>query len=165
MAVPSTIVGEDNEEDDDGAVKGDKDSDDDNDEFFKVRGATSQTSVEEGTVSNIGRTTWESTATHRLAEDNSSRIVDGDIADIHTSVWLNEEEGCLLESLREKFVTCNSKGRDGARSNVDKDGEGYGAVEDLKTGEKYGPNGDVYYYDEEETERKIHILEKIKFLN
>ena len=35
MAVPSTIVGEDNKEDDDGAVKGDKDSDDDNDEFSR----------------------------------------------------------------------------------------------------------------------------------
>ena len=52
------------------------------------------------------------------------------------SAWLEEGEDCLLESLRDKFVTGNWDKAQG-------DEEVVGDFEDLETGEHFGPDGIV----------------------
>ena len=57
------------------------------------------------------------------------------------------------KSTCEVFVTCNSI--DGAGDTIDENGEGYGAFEDLESGEKYGPNGEVYSDNNEEEDQEV----------
>jgi ribosome biogenesis protein BMS1 len=68
-----------------------------------------------------------------LGEDDSSRSFPGSsyvVFDV--SPWLEEGEDCLLESIRDKFVTGKWDKSEGGNE------EDFGEFEDLETGEKFG---------------------------
>jgi ribosome biogenesis protein BMS1 len=79
-----------------------------------------------------------------LTEDDSSRIGWGENSSdpFDLTVWLDEGPDCLVESLRDRFVTGNW----GAKE--DQDDVAYGEFEDLETGEKFGQSGDVEVQDD-----------------
>lgn len=99
-----------------------EDSEDSDDDFFTVR--------KKHTVARDFKGEESTKAPHAIAlgEDDSSR---GMSPSHNIAVWLEEGEDCLLESLRDKFVTgkWNNKGID--------DEEVEGDFEDLETGEKF----------------------------
>jgi len=119
---------------------GDSDSDD---EFFKVRkpgggGEESGTSSSGGGGGDVGDN-HDPRIVSGLGENDSSRMRspdDGsDFVNFDINPWLEEGEDCLLESLRDKFVT-------GKWDNDKPEGEEeetFGDFEDLETGEKFGP--------------------------
>lgn len=121
--------------DDQGGEQAGDDSDSSDDEFFKVKngGASNKTGNKQSTKA------LESTA---LSEDDSSRLTPGQSSAVfEMDRWLEEGEGCLLESIRDRFVTGNwdkteGEGEEGGKHEFDD-------FEDLETGEKYGPSGEV----------------------
>ena len=124
-----------------------EDSDDSDDDFFTLRKKATSTK-------NNPRSSTQGSSQHvkindmpsiELPEDDSSRTFtsrqnknDSSQASstptFDVSVWQEEGEGSLLESLRDKFVTgnWNSDGKDD-------DEKEFGDFEDLETGEKFGP--------------------------
>ena len=105
------------------------DEDGDDDEFFKLKKpSTSKAEVSDKNmpVSNLG-------------EDDSSRMVLGEEKEFDIRIWREEAGDELIESLRHKFVTGSWNKTDGD----DDEGSEYGDFEDLETGIKYGPNGEV----------------------
>lgn len=129
----------------------DEASDDDDDEFFQVR------KHDIGSFSTQGarETPRELTV---LGEDDSSRVFSLDSNVINMDDWLEMGEGCLVESIRDRFVTGNW-GNDEQEK-----GEEFDGFEDLETGEAFGPNGEV---DEAADEREISNMtdEEIRALN
>ena len=119
----SAVVSEDDEGDD-------HDDESSDDEFFKVRKARPRSSQK-------GSSTGEPASTS-LGEEDSSRVFSKDDNEFDIEEWLEEGEDCLVESLRNKFVTGDWGG--GKESD---EAEEYGDFEDLETGEKFGPNGEV----------------------
>jgi len=111
----------------------DNDSDSD-DEFFKIRKAANKKSDMLHSDNN------DHVSSHLLDEEDSSKLVREGMHEFDTSVWLDEGEDCLLESIRDKFVTGNwdNDGDDQVNDN-----EVVGDFEDLETGEKFGPNGEI----------------------
>lgn len=104
-------------------------SDDDDDEFFKLKKPRSATIAMSSKGDNGGKTM----PAILLSEDDSSRMLPhGTDSGFSVEAWLEEGEGSLLESIRDKFVT----------GKWDKQGDGdqeeFGEFEDLETGEKFG---------------------------
>jgi ribosome biogenesis protein BMS1 len=112
-------------------------SDSDDDEFFKLKKSSRRVSDEKSPSKSLA---FE-TSSAMLGEEDSSRTIAGQRDPIDLMAWLEEGGDSLIESLREKFVTGSwerSGNGDGKESE-----SGYGDFEDLETGEKYGPNGEV----------------------
>ena len=121
----SPLVTEDENDD------SDADESSDDEEFFKVKSKSPQIKSKPGAF-----TGGATTLTCSLGENDSSRIEEGD--DFDVSVWLEDSDDCLLESLRNMFVTGKWDNAGGKGS----DDEEFGDFEDLETGEKFGPNGE-----------------------
>lgn len=127
------VVTEDNEDEDAGHG-----SDSSDEEFFTVK----KMKREKG-----ARTKQPLQATS-LGEDDCSRVsprADGVAVVFAVSSWLEEGDECLLESIRDRFVTgkWDTKVADG-----NDEVEQFGDFEDLETGAKYGPSGEVLSEEE-----------------
>jgi len=132
----STLV---SDEDGNGSGKNDESDDDDSDsdeEFFKLRDKSKKVSSSSKAVGGEGSPTLENI---QLGETDSSRKIpdaqSGMTFDMNA--WLEEGDDCLIESIRNKFVTGNWGG------GGDDDEEEFDDFEDLEAGERYGPNGEV----------------------
>jgi ribosome biogenesis protein BMS1 len=135
--VTSVVTEEDNQADDS--------SDESDDEFFKVR---------ESSRTDVGATKGTSVMPEApaLGEEDSSKALQNAPSNIYDAApWLEEGEGCLLETLRDKFVT--------GKWDSDKPEDGdevLGDFEDLETGEKFTRSGnhgideDDYMSEEED---------------
>jgi ribosome biogenesis protein BMS1 len=134
-AKSSIVTTDDDNEDGDG-----KESDDD-DDFFKVRGKRSD-------ISAGGNSTLE-THDHRqdnnLGEEDSSRVFAVNTTGFDVTVWLEDGEDCLLESLRDNFVT----GSWDKKNKDNNDDAAEGDFEDLETGEKFGGEDDDDDHDDD----------------
>lgn len=119
----------------------DNDSDSD-DEFFKLRDNSKTPSSSTKAMGGEGSATLESI---QLGEKDSSRKVPNAQSGMafDMNVWLQEGEDCLIESIRNKFVT-------GDWGDGDDNEEKFDAFEDLEAGERYGPNGEVIEDDDDE---------------
>lgn len=111
----------------------DKESDDD-DNFFKIRGKKLEGGIDNESKLQMRDRRQEST----LGEEDSSRIFSVDSTGFDVAIWFEEGEECLLESLRNNFVTGSwEKKKEG-----DDDGADGGDFEDLETGETFGKDED-----------------------
>mmetsp|Transcript_28798 Transcript_28798/g.44026 ORF Transcript_28798/g.44026 Transcript_28798/m.44026 type:complete len:1176 (+) Transcript_28798:155-3682(+) len=126
------------DEDEEAAATNDQNNDDDasndsdsDDEFFKVRKPNSEVD------GDFGSDNVKESDAQLLGEEDSSRPSSGDF---DVSMWLEEGENCVLESLRDLFVTGNWDAEGGDNDDAE---EAFGDFEDLETGEKYGPNGEA----------------------
>jgi ribosome biogenesis protein BMS1 len=143
----ANIVSEDDEA---SASDGDESSDDE--EFFKIK---KKSGAQEG-GSDEASGDLTGALSNTLGEEDSSRFeepegtdADNITNDFDVSIWLDDGEDCLLETLRDKFVTGNWDAPNGAGGiGGGDDNEEYGDFEDLETGEKFGPNGEVESDDE-----------------
>lgn len=111
---------------------GENDSDSD-DEFFKIR----KPDAEKSSRSSANHVTQ--TDAQLLGEEDSSRTVFGEHKEFDVSVWLEEGGDSLIESIRDHFVTGNWD----ANAGDENDDEVMGDFEDLESGEKFGPNGEI----------------------
>jgi ribosome biogenesis protein BMS1 len=113
-------------------------SDDEDEDFFKLRSKRSSASSKK-----MGKDGSSTLKDIKLGENDSSRQIPEDRSGVAFDVdaWLEEGEGCLIESIRDKFVTGNweTNGQHGK----DDDEEKFDDFEDLEAGERYGPNGEV----------------------
>jgi ribosome biogenesis protein BMS1 len=116
-------------------------SDDEDDDFFKLRDTSKRSSGSSKKSEKIGSSGLKDI---QLGENDSSRHLSNDRSgtSLNMDAWLEEGEGCLIESIRDKFVTGNWES-DGQRGNGDKELEVFDEFEDLEAGERYGPNGEV----------------------
>jgi len=138
-----TNIVSDEEEDDEDSPKDDNDSDSD-EEFFTIKKSAKQTLDGRRSASNSTASALD------LGEEDSSRIVLGGSSSFDIAVWLEEGDDCMIESIRDKFVTGNWG--NGDSGDVNDDDEAFGDFEDLETGEKFGPNGEVMSDEEEEND-------------
>jgi ribosome biogenesis protein BMS1 len=118
------------------AADADDASDSSDDEFFKLK--------PDSNAKSQGTTSQQSLESISLGEEDSSRFIPGEgVVVFDITPWLEEGDESLLESLRDKFVTGNwdTKGGEAAE-------EEFGDFEDLETGEKYGPGGEVLSDDD-----------------
>ena len=106
-------------------------SDDDDDDFFKLRNK----SLVNDNNNNNNDKAIELKSNLMLGEEDSSKLINGKVGKIDIEVWLNDDEGCVLESLRDKFVTGNWAD--------DKDNNEFDGFEDLESGEKFGQDGEA----------------------
>lgn len=163
----SNIVSdEDNELNAENNVEEENDSDSD-EEFFKIRKETSQ-NQHDAKISDTRQTDAQ-----LLGEEDSSRMIYGEENVFDVSEWLQEGDDCLVESIRDQFVTGNWGGKRSDDIDKDDDEEVFGDFEDLETGEKFGANGEVEseedYDDDDEMEgmtdaqiREINAQKKAK---
>mmetsp|Transcript_12476 Transcript_12476/g.24913 ORF Transcript_12476/g.24913 Transcript_12476/m.24913 type:complete len:1194 (+) Transcript_12476:23-3604(+) len=117
---------------------GNDDDEGSDDEFFTLRNKSKQTSSD----SSRGEAGQSVINDIQLGEMDSSRKMPSGAPGIAFGVeaWLEEGENCLIESIRDKFVTGNWGGNgDGEEGRA----EEFDDFEDLEAGEKYGPNGEV----------------------
>ena len=123
--------------DDGGDDKDGEDSDSSDDEFFKVKKSSTKNSNQ-----SKSSTALQPTA---LSEDDSSRHAPGQSSSAFDMfAWLEEGDDCLLESIRDRFVTGNWGPKDGeGEGEGGEDNNEFDDFEDLETGEKYGPSGEV----------------------
>ena len=114
--------------DDEGRENTHEESDSD-EEFFKIRKSHREVDTDSDVMnsSNLG----ENDSSRLLSEENHFDV----------SIWLDDSEDCLLETLRDKFVTGNWD--TGVPGEGNDKSEEFGDFEDLETGEKYGPNGEI----------------------
>mmetsp|Transcript_24553 Transcript_24553/g.36613 ORF Transcript_24553/g.36613 Transcript_24553/m.36613 type:complete len:1220 (-) Transcript_24553:1727-5386(-) len=144
-----------------GAEKFDDDDDgssSEDDDFFKVRKKGGQETALVSRGDSAAGTASGALMSNLLGEEDSSRITDAMISSDDPSEgsgggfdlrpWLEEGEGCLMESIRDKFVT--GKWNEEGPAENDDDEEVYGDFEDLETGEKFGPNGEIDSGDEDD---------------
>lgn len=116
-------------------------SDDDDDEFFKLKKSRSATSASPSTIGENGK----KMSPILLSEDDCSRMLpEGELSSLSVDAWLEEGEDCLMESIRDKFVT----GKWNKKGDSDDDEEEFGEFEDLETGEKFGATGDAHGEDD-----------------
>jgi ribosome biogenesis protein BMS1 len=108
-------------------------SDDDDDEFFKIKKPRASTTATPGVV---GKASRQLTAILLSEDDSSRRLPEGEATTFNMEEWLEEGDGELIESIRDKFVTGAWDKKDGEAE----DGE-FGEFEDLETGEKFGAQG------------------------
>jgi len=121
----ATMVTEDEVDEDEGA------SDDDDDEFFKVKKPRSAGM----TSASISGESGTKMSAIELSEDDSSRMLPGGaVSAFNIDAWLEEGEDCLIESIRDRFVTGKWDKKDGGEGGD----EEFGEFEDLETGEKFG---------------------------
>ena len=122
------------------------DSDDSDDEFFKVRGKGGAKSSTDSTSEDTLR------ETSMLGEEDSSRVLfDGDDS-FNISPWLEEGDDCLIESIRDKFVTGKWE-----NSGTEPD-EVYGDFEDFETGEKFGSHQEASLDGDDEDEDRLAAM-------
>ena len=136
----AAMVSPDEEEEEEDA------SDEDDDEFFKLKKPRATTSAAPAADQSAKKMTAIA-----LSEDDSTRnLPRGENSTFHLEAWLEEGEDCLIESIRDKFVTGNWKSKDAGAEDE------FGEFEDLETGEKFGNNADAdddSLSDEDESER------------
>ena len=140
----SNLVSEEEEEE---QGKDDSDGEDSDEEFFTLRSKSKQTPSD----SSKGEAGQSTVSDIQLGEMDSSRKMPAGAQDIAFGVeaWLEEGDDCLIESIRDKFVTGswggNGEGEEG-------EAEEFDDFEDLEAGEKYGPNGEVLDDSDDEEE-------------
>jgi ribosome biogenesis protein BMS1 len=132
------------EEEKNASDKENSDDESSDDEFFKLRDTSAKSNSSKKSAAD-GRGT--SNEIH-LGENDSSRNLQhfsstGPTFDMNA--WLEEGDDCLIESIRDKFVTGNWGSGTGEKEEEEFDG-----FEDLETGEKYGPNGEVEESDDDD---------------
>ena len=128
----STIISEEEQEQVENAEEGnDSDSDD---EFFKIRKPNSEM------MSRSGGGSGSQSDAQLLGEEDSSRTLTGERNDFDVAAWLEEGEESLIESIRDQFVTGNWDKEAGGGDGND---EEFDDFEDLETGEKFGPKGEI----------------------
>eukprot|EP00984_Skeletonema_dohrnii_P031263 scaffold23516_cov72-Skeletonema_dohrnii-CCMP3373.AAC.1 len=117
---------------------GNDDDEGSDDEFFTLRNKSKQTSSD----SSRGEAGQSVINDIQLGEMDSSRKMPSGAPGIAFGVdaWLEEGENCLIESIRDKFVTGNWGGNGDGEEGGE---EEFDDFEDLEAGEKYGPNGEV----------------------
>lgn len=139
----ATVMTDDGEEEEKPDVA---DSDDSDDEFFKVRG--------EGKAKRSSDSGMESLRDiSMLGEEDSSRMLSGDSVSFDLSPWLEEGEDCLMESIRDKFVTGKWA------SSENKAEEAFGDFEDFETGEKFGPQNDALSDNESDDDPTVGMTD------
>lgn len=123
------------EDENDLGKDGSEDEEDSDDEFFTLRNKSEQTS--DSSRVKAGQSVMNDI---QLGEMDSSRKMPGGAPGIGFGVdaWLEEGDNCLIESIRDKFVTGNWGG-----NGEDVEGEKFDDFEDLEAGEKYDQNGQV----------------------
>ena len=131
-----------NESENDQGNDDDSESDSD-DDFFKLRDKSKKSTRSFNTTGGRSSEGGSSTTLSviQLDENDSSRMLGPNIQSgmaYDMNAWLEEGDDCLIEQIRDKFVT----------GNWDNDGQGNGEeefddFEDLEAGERYGPNGEV----------------------
>jgi ribosome biogenesis protein BMS1 len=126
----ATFISDEDEEEEKEKEGNDSDSDD---EFFKIRKPDSEKK------SRSGRGVSQ-TDSQLLGEEDSSRMIGGERKKFDVSAWLEEGGDSLIESIRDQFVTGNWDKQPGGG---DDGGEEFDDFEDLETGEKFGPNGEI----------------------
>ena len=135
----SNLVSEEDNNDLDKEGSDDESSDE---EFFKLRDTSAKSDkskkVVDGPDKSSGIELGENDSSRKLQQSDSI----GPTFDMNA--WLEEGEDCLIERIRDKFVTGNW-------DTSKEDAEEFDDFEDLETGEKYGPNGEVEESDEDET--------------
>ena len=141
----AALVTDEGKDDDEDALS------DDDDHFFKLKKSRTST---EAAPSGSGE---KQMAPITLTEDDSSReLPDNASLAFDVSAWLEEGEDCLLESIRDKFVT----GKWEKNGEAGDDDEEFGEFEDLETGEKFGAAPDK---DKEESSDDEDVnLEEMK---
>jgi len=122
-------------------------SDDEDEDFFKLRGDKSKKNPSSASK-KVGMEQRSNMSKEiQLSENDSSRQLSSDSSVYDMKTWLEEGEGCLIESIRNKFVTGDwesHRKRGGDDGNDDDDEqEKFDDFEDLEAGERYGPNGEV----------------------
>jgi ribosome biogenesis protein BMS1 len=128
----SVIVSDEEQEQGENDEEGnDSDSDD---EFFKIRKPNSEK------LSMSGGGAGSQSDAQLLGEEDSSRTIAGERSDFDVAVWLEEGDDSLIESIRDQFVTGNWDKKDGGGDDND---EEFDDFEDLETGEKFGPKGEI----------------------
>jgi len=132
-----------------GLDKNENDScdEDDDDDFFHIKRTLDHNQIN----SSMAFSGINTTGSNTCAEDSSGALyayIDIESED-HCVAWLDDKrESSLIESVRDKFVT-------GRWSKMQKNDVGvnivhgdsqdeFGDFEDLETGERYGPDGQVY---------------------
>ena len=122
----------------------DPDMSDDDEEFFRPKKAT-------GSVHSRKHNMQNSLQPDSIGvnENDSSRTLDEISLDV--SQWLEEGEGSLIESIRDKFVT----GKWGNKSNDDESDEEFGDFEDLETGMKFGGSDDIEVEDDADSNENL----------
>ena len=119
-------------------------SDDDDEEFFRPKKTNGSVPSKDITTSNSLET-----LSIGVDENDSSRI--GDQFTLNISLWLEEGEGSLIESIRDKFVT----GKWGNKSNNDKSDDEFGDFEDLESGVKFGGSDDIEIEDDASNDENL----------
>ena len=147
----SNIISE--EEDEEEAPK-DGDESDSDEEFFKIKNKNVSS---DDTRSGMGNTS----DSQLLGEEDSSRAIYGRSTSFDVSAWLEEGDDCLMESIRDKFVTGNWDNPDGGNGD-NPDDPAFGDFEDIETGEKFGPNGEI---DSDDDDTEGLTDEQIRELN
>jgi ribosome biogenesis protein BMS1 len=122
------------------------DSDDSDDEFFKVRGKGGAKSSTDSTSEDTLREAI------MLGEEDSSRVLFGGDDSFNISPWLEEGDDCLIESIRDKFVTGKWE-----NSGTEPD-EVYGDFEDFETGEKFGSHQEASLDGDDEDEDRLAAM-------
>lgn len=117
----------------------DDDEDNEDENFFKIRKDFKSREISEEISEKSGEPT-------SLGEADSSRVFSQDGDEFDLSIWLQDGDDCLVESLRDKFVTGNW-----ADSKQEKVTE-FGGFEDLETGERFGDSSDIEQVDDVEDE-------------
>ncbi len=123
------------EEENDLGKDGSDDDEDSDEEFFTLRNKSKQTS--DSSKGEAGQSVINDI---QLGEMDSSRKMPSGAPGIAFGVeaWLEEGDNCLIESIRDKFVTGNWGG-----NGEDEEGEKFDDFEDLEAGEKYDQDGQV----------------------
>mmetsp|Transcript_9528 Transcript_9528/g.17318 ORF Transcript_9528/g.17318 Transcript_9528/m.17318 type:complete len:1164 (+) Transcript_9528:3-3494(+) len=122
------------------------DSDDSDDDFFKVRGKVGAKSSTDSTSEDTLR------EPSMLGEEDSSRVLfDGDDS-FNISPWLEEGDDGLIESIRDKFVTGKWE-----NSGTEPD-EVYGDFEDFETGDKFGSHQEASLDGDDEEEHRLAAM-------
>ena len=137
---------------------GGNDSDSD-DEFFKIR----KTEAEMQSGSSLNDVSQSDAKL--LGEEDSSRMIRGNNNGFDISVWLEEGSDSLIESIRDQFVTGNWDAKGGSGDHDDD--EEFVDFDDLETGEKFGPNGEVDSDNDSDEDIDIEGMtdEQIRHLN
>lgn len=146
-------------DDDDESKKGNGDDGSDSDEeFFKIK-KSGNSNMDRNQLNNGGNSMPQ-----LLGEEDSSRAIFGESTVFDVSAWLEEGDDCMVESIRDKFVTGNW-GNDNVDGDPNDDDEAFGDFEDLETGEKFGPNGEIDSDDDDEEDTEGLTDAEIREMN
>jgi ribosome biogenesis protein BMS1 len=139
---------------DDNADGGSDDDSDSDEEFFKLRDKSKKSPTSSNDISGGAGGSGNVLENIQLGENDSSRMLPnasqsaGGMA-FDMNAWLEEGDDCLIESIRNKFVTGNWDAAGGGQGDGDEDEE-FDDFEDLEAGERYGPNGEVIEASDDE---------------